>query len=50
VVKTYKLGQYGRYTVDIYYLAGEADPEAIAESGKLLNQVLIDKGLARKVD
>ena len=50
VVKTYKLGQYGRYTVDIYYLAGEADPEVIAENGKLLNQVLVDKGLARKVE
>src|SRR3989338_4301366 len=50
VVKTYKLGQYGRYTVDIYYLAGEADPEVITESGKLLNQVLVDKGLARKVE
>ncbi len=50
VVKTYKLGQYGRYTVDIYYLSGEADPETIAESGKLLNQVLVDQGLARKVE
>lgn len=50
VVKTYKMGQYGRYTVDIYYLAGEADPEVIAEKGKLLNQVLVDKGLARKVE
>lgn len=50
VVKTYKLGQHGRYTVDIYYLPGEAAPEVIAESGKLLNQVLVDKGLARKVE
>jgi endonuclease YncB( thermonuclease family) len=50
VVKTYKMGQYGRYTVDIYYLAGEAVPETIAESGKLLNQVLVDKGLARKME
>lgn len=50
VVKTYKLGQYGRYTVDIYYLPGEADPETIAATGKLLNQVLIDKGLARKAE
>ena len=50
VVKTYKLGQYGRYTVDIYYLPGEADSETIAESGKLLNQVLVDQGLARKVE
>lgn len=50
VVKTYKLGQHGRYTVDIYYLPGEANPEVIAENGKLLNQVLVDKGLARKVE
>ncbi len=50
VVKTYKMGQYGRYTVDIYYLPGEADPEIIVEKGKLLNQVLVDKGLARKVE
>ncbi len=49
VVKTYKLGQYGRYTVDIYYLAGETDPEAIAESGKLLNQVLVSAKLARLI-
>ncbi|MBI3618114.1 MAG: hypothetical protein HY210_07870 [Candidatus Omnitrophica bacterium] len=50
VVRTYKLGQYGRYTVDIYYLPGEADPEVIAQNGKLLNQVLVDQGLARKVE
>ncbi|MBI5149422.1 MAG: thermonuclease family protein [Candidatus Omnitrophica bacterium] len=50
VVKTYKLGQYGRYTVDIYYLPGETSPETIVENGKLLNQVLVDKGLARKVE
>ena len=50
VVKTYKLGQYGRYTADICYLPGETDPEVIAENGKLLNQVLVDKGLARKVE
>ncbi len=50
VVKTYKLGAYGRYTVDIYYLPGETAPEKIAENGKLLNQVLVDKGLARKVE
>ena len=50
VVKTYKMGQYGRYTADICYLPGEANPETIAESGKLLNQVLVDQGLARKVE
>lgn len=50
VVQTYKMGQYGRYNVDLYYLPRETDPEVIAEKGKLLNQVLVDKGLARKVE
>lgn len=50
VVKTYKMGQYGRYTADIYYLQGEADPEVIAQNGKLLSQVLVDQGMARKIE
>jgi len=29
---------------------GETDPEVILKKGKLLNQVLIDKGLAVKVE
>ena len=49
VIKTFKYGMYGRYIVDIYYLPGEKNPEMIASKGKLLNQVLIDRGLARKV-
>ena len=48
VVKTYKLGIFGRYTVDIYYLPGERDKEVIAQHGKLLNQALLDHGFARK--
>lgn len=50
VVQTYKMGQYGRYIVDLYYLPKETDAKIIAEKGKLLNQVLIDKELARKVE
>jgi endonuclease YncB( thermonuclease family) len=50
VVKTYKQGMYGRYIVDLYYLPKETDAEIIAEKGKLLNQVLVDQGLARKVE
>jgi len=50
VVKTYKQGIYGRYIVDVYYLPGETDREVIAQKGKLLNQVLVDKGLARKIE
>ena len=49
VIKTFKCGMFGRYIVDLYYLPGETNPEIIAGKGKLLNQVLIDKGLARKV-
>ncbi len=48
VVQTFKRGLYGRYIVDIYYLPGENNPEAVAQKGKLLNQVLLDKGLAVK--
>jgi endonuclease YncB( thermonuclease family) len=48
VVKTFKAGMFGRYIVDLYYLPGESDPEVIAKQGKLLNQVLVDKGFARK--
>ena len=48
-IKTFKCGMYGRYIVDVYYLSGEKNAEVIAEKGKLLNQVLIDKGLARKL-
>jgi endonuclease YncB( thermonuclease family) len=46
VVRSFKQGMYGRYIVDIYYLPGETDREVIAKKGKLLNQVLLDKGLA----
>ncbi len=49
VVKTYKRGMFGRYIVDVYYLPGESSSEIIVKKGKLLNQILIDKGLARKV-
>ncbi len=50
VVRTYKQGMYGRYIVDLYYLPKETDAEIIADAGKLLNQVLIGQGLARKVE
>ena len=48
IVKTYKQGMYGRYIVDIIYLKNESNPETIAKYGKLLNQVLLDKGLAAR--
>ncbi len=49
VVKTYKQGMYGRYIVDVYYLPGENKAENIAKNGKLLNQVLFDKGFAKRI-
>lgn len=48
VIKTYKQGMYGRYIADIIYLKGESNPENIVKYGKLLNQVLLDEGLAAR--
>lgn len=50
VVKTYKSDKFGRYLVDVWYLPGENDPEEILKRGRLLNQVLLDAGLAMKVE
>ena len=46
VVKTYSTDIYDRYLVDIFYLPGCDDPQRIALEGKLLNQELLDEGLA----
>lgn len=47
LVKSYKMGVYGRYIVDVYYKPGEKDLRQIVEHGRLLNQVLLDEGLAK---
>jgi micrococcal nuclease len=49
VIKTYKLGKYGRYIADLYYLPGSDDPEEILANGTYLNQELLDKGMAEEV-
>jgi endonuclease YncB( thermonuclease family) len=46
VIKTYSTDIYDRYLVDIFYLPGCDDPAKIAAEGKLLNQELLDEGLA----
>ena len=53
VVKTYSTDLYDRYLVDVFYpaaggagLPGGDDPEKIAREGILLNQELLDEGLA----
>lgn len=46
VIRTYKLGKYGRYIADLWYKIGSDNEEEILNSGTLLNQELLDKGLA----
>ena len=46
VIKTYSTDIYDRYLADIFYLEGCDDPGRIALEGKLLNQDLLDAGLA----
>ncbi|MFQ5577826.1 MAG: thermonuclease family protein, partial [Anaerolineae bacterium] len=49
VIKTDKIGKYGRYIADIWYLPGSDNPHEILSRGQCLNQVLLDKGLAKAV-
>lgn len=52
IIRSYKsmTEKFGRYLVDLWYLKGENDRERILEEGCWLNQVLLDKGLAQKVE
>lgn len=50
VVKTDKIGKYGRYVAEVWYLPGSDDSEAILAQGQRLTQVLLKKGLARPLD
>ncbi|HSA30840.1 MAG TPA: DUF1016 N-terminal domain-containing protein [Candidatus Omnitrophota bacterium] len=50
VIRSYKSEKYGRFLADVWYLKGETNSEAILKNGKLLNQVLLDKGYAQKVE
>lgn len=50
VIRTYKTEKFGRYLVDLWYLKGETNKERILSEGRFLNQVLLDKGLARKME
>ncbi len=49
VIKTNKIGKYGRYIADVWFLAGSDDPHTILEQGQSLNKLLLDKGLAEEV-
>jgi endonuclease YncB( thermonuclease family) len=50
IIRTYRTEKFGRYLVDLWYLNGEANKEQILSKGNLLNQVLLDEGLAEKVE
>ena len=44
---TYERMLWGdRYLVDVFILPGCRDPHQVAAKGKLLNQMLLDEGLA----
>jgi endonuclease YncB( thermonuclease family) len=47
VIQTHKSDKYDRYLSDIFYLPKCNDPDRIGREGHLLNQSLLDKGLAR---
>jgi len=48
VVQTHKSDKYDRYLANIFFLEGETDANVVAKEGKLLNQELLDNGLAQK--
>lgn len=46
VIKTYGEDKYARDLVDVFVLPSSRDPHQVASKGKLLNQMLLDEGLA----
>ena len=50
IIRSYKAEKFGRYLADLWYLKGESAKERILAEGHLLNQVLLDQGLAVKVE
>ncbi|MDD3374132.1 MAG: DUF1016 N-terminal domain-containing protein [Candidatus Omnitrophica bacterium] len=50
VVQTHKSDKYDRYLADIFFLPHATDANGVAREGKLLNQALLDAGLAKEYD
>lgn len=48
IIKSHGRDKYDRYLMDIFYLKGEEDPQAVSEEGQFLNQQLLDENLAQK--
>jgi len=47
VVRSRKSDKYDRYLADVFFLAGARSPKRILKEGLFLNQVLLDKGMAK---
>lgn len=51
VVNTYKVGKYGRYIADVFFLNKRTKSyQEILKRGTCLNELLLKKGLAEKID
>lgn len=48
-VRTFGKGRYGRYVTDVFISEGETDRATVVEKGRYLNQVLVERGLARRI-
>ena len=48
VLTTTKPDKYDRYLADVFYAAGDLDPQEVADSGVYLNRELLAKGLAQR--
>jgi len=49
VAQTFMVDLHGRFVADVFYLPGETDKETIFAQGRLLNQELLDAGLAQRM-
>ena len=48
VLKVSGRDKFGRPLIDLFYLEGETDSQKVADTGKFLNQELIERGLAER--
>ena len=48
LVTTTKPDKYDRYLTDVFYQAGEDDPDAVLRTGTFLNRQLVSEGLAER--
>jgi len=46
IIKTHGSDKYDRYLVDVFYLKGEVDEDAVMKEGIFLNNEMIEEGLA----